>query len=79
VFRCQLCGKVVPPRTSVQRVVVQTRARKYPVRLRANRFIRLSENGKRKVTFVDDTGGVGCEVVREVVACPACALGHNRK
>jgi hypothetical protein len=77
VFRCQLCNKVVPPRTAAQRVVVETRARKYPSRLRANCVIRLSEKGKRKETFIDDPGGVGREVVRELVVCPACASGHN--
>jgi hypothetical protein len=68
---------VVPPRTPAQRVVVQTRVKKYPFRPKANRVVRLSENGKPKVTFVDDPGGVGREVAYELVVCPACASGRN--
>ena len=77
VFRCQLCCKVVPSGISPQRVVVETRAKKYPFRPKANRVVRLSENGKRKETFVDDPGGAGREVVRELIVCPPCASRRN--
>jgi len=76
VFTCQLCCRAVPPRTPAQRVVVCTRVKKYPYRPKANRVVRLSENGKPKEVFVDDPGGVGREVVQELVSCPACAAGR---
>jgi hypothetical protein len=30
-------------------------------------------NGKPKEKFTDDPGGDGTQIVREVIACPACA------
>jgi hypothetical protein len=78
MFRCQLCGELVPPRTSAQRIVVSTRVKKFPFRSQANRIVRLNEKGKRKVTFVDDPGGLGSEIVRELMVCPACACARDR-
>ena len=73
MFRCQICGRVVPPRTPAVRLVLATRSRRYPSRLKVHRVIRLSETNKRKVVFLDDPGGQGQEVSREVLACPDCA------
>ena len=36
MYLCEICGRVVGPRTPLQRVVVETRSKKYPYRLRAN-------------------------------------------
>lgn len=68
MYRCQLCGGVVPANTPAIRQVVETRKRKYPFREKANRF---SKNGKIKES--DDPGGVGHETVREIVVCPGCS------
>lgn len=68
---------MVPAGTTAHRVVLATRPRKYPFRSRANRIVRLNENGKRKEKFIDDPGGAGRESAREVIACPACAARHN--
>jgi len=68
---------VVPAGTHAHRLVIATRPRLYPIRLRANRLVRLTEKGKRKVTFVSDPGGAGHEPAREVLACPTCAARHN--
>ena len=73
MFQCQLCRRVAPQRTPAQRVVVQTRPKKYPFRSDANRIVRLSDNGKRRERFIDDPGGVGREIVLEVLVCPDCA------
>src|SRR5947209_2673400 len=59
MFRCQVCRKAVPPGTACQRLVIQTRPKKYPYRSRANRIVRLSESGKLKEVYVDDPGGEG--------------------
>jgi len=64
---------VVPPGTPAQRVVVQTRPKQYQYRAKANRVVRLIESGKKKVVYIDDPGGVGREIVREITVCPACA------
>jgi len=68
VYRCQLCGAVVPANTSAIRQVVETRRREYPFRAKANRF---RKDGRIKES--DDPGGVGYEAVREIVVCPGCS------
>src|SRR5262249_44786018 len=76
MYRCQLCGTTVPPGTPCHRLVVQTRPARYPFRSRANCFRRLVNDGKRKKhkdIYTDDPGGTGSQIVREVMACPACA------
>jgi len=70
---------VVPPRTAAQRVVLRTRSKLYPYRPRANRLVRLAENGKPKVYFFDDPGGSGEEVAQERLARPSCACAQNGK
>ena len=76
MFRCQLCGTVVPPQTPSHRVVVQSRPIRYPARPRANQFFRFV-NRKRKLVHTDDPGGTGTAIVKEVQACPACAANHK--
>jgi hypothetical protein len=75
MYRCQLCGTVVPPHTPCHRLVVQTRPSRFPFRSDANRVVRLV-NGKRKEKRTDDPGGAGSQIVREVIACPRCANGQ---
>jgi hypothetical protein len=72
VFRCQACLQVVPPRTAAQRIVVETRVKRYPFREKAVRRV-LWKNGRRKVELLDDPGGIGPEIVRELTVCPHCA------
>jgi hypothetical protein len=62
---------------AAQRLVVQTRTKKYPFRAKANRIVQLSDKGKRKVIWVDDPGGAGQEIVKELLVCPDCASRHN--
>lgn len=108
---CELCRRVVPPRTSTQTVIWETRGKTYPKRqnvfrpyeLRFRRGI--TPNGapclrglkvrKRKGKTeqakdrrrddpdrdrsIDDPGGKGREIVRELRVCPLCAsrLGQH--
>lgn len=67
MYRCHLCGVVVPPNTPVHRKVVETRRREYPFRKDAHLFFKDGHLKKK-----DDRGGVGFEIVREVVVCPSC-------
>jgi hypothetical protein len=55
-------------------VVIETRLKPHPIRSRANRVVRPDASGKSKEKFADDPGGSGWEIVREVIACPDCAL-----
>jgi len=73
MFCCQVCGCTVSPRTPASRLVLVTRPKLYPVRPRAHRVVRISENGKKKEVHIDDPGGRGQEIAREVLVCPACA------
>ena len=68
LFRCQLCMRVVPPGTRAARVVLATRPKVYPFRAHAMREIS-KEDKKPK----HNRGGVGREIVREALVCPACA------
>jgi len=66
-----MCQHIVPAKTPANRVTVETREKKYPRRFDAN-VVFYVEDGTRKVRKVDDPGGHGREIVREVVVCPAC-------
>jgi hypothetical protein len=72
MYRCQICAKVMPPRTKAYRISVETRHRRYPKREKVNRVAK-----DHKVRLVDDPGGEGYEIVREVTACPDCAARHK--
>ena len=72
MFVCHLCGTVVPPRNKSNPVVIETRARNYPARHKANKVRR-----KKKPEYREDPGGRGWEIVREVQACASCASHHE--
>jgi hypothetical protein len=78
MFCCQLCQRVVPPRTPCQRLVLIRRSKKYPYRPSANTLIRTNEQGKRKEHQTDDPGGQGQEIVKEVIVCPICAAQNGQ-
>jgi len=69
MYRCEICRNLISPNVPSHNVVVETRPVQYPQRRDANRFTK-----NRKVEKRDDPGGSGVEIVREVIACPACAL-----
>ena len=70
MFRCHFCGEVVPPRTKVQNVIIESREKNYPGRRNVSRPV-----GPRS-RVKDDPGGSGREIVKEVKACPKCALAQ---
>ena len=70
MYRCDVCDSVAPPNTPCTRIVVETRARQYPHRPRVH-WHPPDADGKGK--WVDDPGGTGREIVRELRACPTCA------
>lgn len=73
MFRCHFCAVCTPARTKAVRVSIAARTRHYPRRPDANPA---AHDGKRG--FSDDPGGAGYEIVREVLACPACAARERR-
>lgn len=66
MYRCQICKKVIPANTKAIRVPVETRTRQYPPRQKE-----VTRGRTRKTITIP--GGTGQEIVREKVACPACA------
>lgn len=86
MYRCEICQRIVPPRTPATRVVLQTRLVQYPARHNANRLPsrKLSAARARSIPRAshhdprDDPGGHGYEIVKEARACPDCAASfHN--
>jgi|SRR5579871_3767697 len=69
-FKCGLCHQQVKPGTKAERVVTERREKQYPKRENAHQFVS-SKTGLK--TTKDDPGGVGMEIVTEVLACPPCA------
>jgi hypothetical protein len=58
----------------MQRAVAETRVKLYPVRLRANHVM---NRQKGKLVWVDDAGGEGKEIVRELALCARCATKNE--
>lgn len=73
MFRCHFCAISAPAQVKAARVLVEIRPRIYAPRSKAHPF---TCDGKLKHN--DDPGGAGYEIVREVLACPACAAREQR-
>ena len=69
MYRCEQCNEVVGPRIPMLREVVETRVKLYPVREEVNR---VKNKRKNKYVWVDDAGGEGREIVRELRLCARC-------
>ncbi len=76
MFRCQLCGTVMPPGTRTHKLIVQTRAKKYEPRekpqSRGGGGFR-GRGGRPTRRRLMDPGGEGREIVRELSVCAECA------
>jgi hypothetical protein len=70
MFKCQNCQTIVPAHTKAQRLVVESRHKEYPLRRKAF-WAYNAQKGKREL--MDDIGGIGCEIAREILVCPDCA------
>lgn len=68
MYRCDQCKEVVGPGVSMLREVVETRVMLYPVREKANHVRK-----RGKLVWVDDAGGEGREIVRELSLCARCS------
>lgn len=74
MFQCQLCDSCVAARIPAQRIVLKTRAKRYPARGNIHRKPAVTKNGTAvRPEYKDDPGGQGSEIVREVLVCPECA------
>jgi hypothetical protein len=70
MFKCQNCQTIVPANTKAQHIVAESRRKSYPYRKKA--FWAYNPE-KQKQELIDDVGGEGWEIAREIVVCPDCA------
>ena len=80
MFRCQICEKIVPPKTRQHMVTLLTRPKVYASRgpdpTERHRGRTFRGRGRPKAE-PRDRGGTGFEIVQEVSVCPACAAEHQ--
>ncbi|MGB7346837.1 MAG: hypothetical protein WBD20_21625 [Pirellulaceae bacterium] len=80
MFKCYFCEQITPPKTTRHSVVIELREKKYSTRRRETKR---SPGGGGRGGFrsreepVQDRGGKGQEISKEVPACPACAAKHH--
>lgn len=75
MFRCQSCGQCSTPGVASVRVVLETRPKRYPFRPDVRWVFRWNKKDRKfKWEHDSDLGGVGTEIVREALVCPACAV-----
>jgi hypothetical protein len=72
MYRCQICGRAVGPRTPALRVVLETKAFQHPYRPKTKK-VWMYKHGKWKRDWEPDRGGKGVAIVREATCCPTCA------
>ncbi len=73
MFRCYFCHKVTPPKTTRHSVVIESRAKQYSTRRREPK----RGSYRDRDDAVQDHGGSGTEITKEVDACPECAAKQH--
>src|SRR5688572_23080289 len=73
MYRCEICGALSQPRQPAFRIPFETRRKFYPKRPKVNACRKRLKTGGTKFVHIDDRGGAGHEIAREVTACGACA------
>lgn len=76
MYVCEVCACVVPPNTPLHRIVVEARLVEHPHRPKI--YWHPPKDGE-KGKWVDDPGGSGEQIVRELRVCPRCAREHAAK
>jgi hypothetical protein len=76
MFRCYFCQQVTPAKTTRHTVVIETREKHYNSRRRESKGVARGGFRNREES-VQDRGGKGVEIMKEVSACPACAAKHH--
>ena len=75
MFRCYFCQQVTPPKTTRHSVIIETREKQYATRRRESKRGRGGYRDREDP--VQDRGGKGIEIMKEVAACPACAAKQH--
>jgi len=79
-YKCEICGTVVPPKVRATRFALKTRVKQYPYRPKANpgfqtkngQVLKPLRKSRKRSDRIDDPGGRGIELIKEVFACRAC-------
>lgn len=70
MYRCQVCGVLVPAGDKALTVVIEKRDKVYPP------TPRLEKKGKKRRERGEFPGGRGWEIAREALACRVCYDRH---
>jgi hypothetical protein len=78
-YKCEICGDVVPSKIRAMRLA-KTRVKNYPYRPKANpgfqmkngQVLRPLRKSRKRSDRIDDPGGRGIELVKEVFVCRSC-------
>lgn len=79
MYRCELCGTVVPPRSKSQTIVTEKREKAYAPQQRQSGG-KGKGKGKGRRRWRDGgelPGGRGWEIVKEALVCGSCAQRHE--
>ena len=77
-FICNFCKKPQIAKTPAHKIVTAYREFHHPMRPKAMK-IKVIKNGKKKTEFVNDPGGTGVQVEKEVLSCPSCAATWEKQ
>jgi hypothetical protein len=72
MYKCGMCGKVVPPKTKCIEIVIKKRKKVYPFREGVNRPATWKEDRQERFGSTNDFGGSGFEAAETAKACPQC-------
>ena len=78
MFRCYFCQQITPPKTTRHSVVIEARTKQYSARRRESNRRNFRDRDRDRDDAVQDRGGHGIEIIKEVEACPACAAKHQQ-
>jgi len=82
-YRCQICNSTVSG--SASRTIAETKVKYYSFRPKANpgfqtkngQVLRPLRKSRKRMDRVDDPGGKGWEIKKEIMVCPKCAKDHK--
>ena len=77
MFRCYFCNQVTPPKTTRHSVIIEIRKKEYSARRRAPQ--KRGFRSRDRDESLQDRGGAGREIIREVDACPQCAATQKER
>lgn len=78
MYHCSLCGKVTPAGAARQLIVIYKETN-HPFRQKVGKNWQIGRNGRPKLDWYDDPGGVGKQIEKEYPVCMACKQEHEAR